>query len=236
MQFREILVYPLVNGEIHILAGKYQDRSATVVQSKHMDTLQDRIPELIRDLSLMNENTRWAAASALAGIGTIAVEPLMTTAMDHQDSVVRLRAAWALGQIGDECAIGTLIHRLLDGTGSVRMRAADALGNLRAYQATDALLLLLSDRNTDVRRHAIAALAKIADPGSADRIGDTLKDADWRVRIGAALALVAIGNEKSLGYLNIASCDENECIRMLVLPVSKTGDGKSSRNVSDAGV
>jgi nitrite reductase/ring-hydroxylating ferredoxin subunit len=199
-----------------------------------MDTSENRIPELIRDLSHRNEEIRWAAASALAQIGTPAVEPLIA-ALDDKDSVVRLRAAWALGRIGDERAVKKLISTLRDGDWSVRMRAADALGRLRAHQATDALLLLLRDRNGDVRRHAIAALTKIADPGSADRLGEMLKNADWRVRMGAALALAAIRDEKSLTYLKAASCDENEYVRILALSSGKSGEGESCKKTTNLG-
>jgi len=193
-----------------------------------MDASQNGIRELIRDLSHRNEDIRWAAASALSRIGAPAVEPLMA-ALDDKDSVVRLRAAWALGRIGDERAIQKLILTLQDGDWSVRMRAADALGMLGARQATSALLLLLRDKNADVRRHVIAALTKIADPGSADRLGVTLRDADWRVRMGAALALAAIGDEKSLGYLRTVSCDENEYVRMIALSSVKSGEEGSCK-------
>ncbi len=186
-----------------------------------MDTSQERVRELIRDLSHRNEDIRWAAASALARIGAAAVEPLIA-ALDDKDSVVRLRAAWALGRIGDERAVGKLVSTLRDGDWSVRMRAADALGTLRAHPATDALLPLLRDENADVRRHVIGALTKIADPAAAGRLGDTLKDADWRVRMGAALALAAIGDEKSLGYLKKATGDENGYVRTIARSVLKT--------------
>jgi len=199
-----------------------------------MDTSQNRITELIRDLAHRNEDIRWAAASALAQIGTAAVEPLIA-ALGDRDSVVRLRAAWALGRIGDERAIGGLIHTLRDGDWSVRMRAADALGTLRAHQATDELLLLLRDENADVRRHAIAALTRIADPASADRLGASLKDRDWRVRMGAALALAALGDEKSLTYLKTASCDENEYVRMISMSSVKSGDGGSCKKTVKIG-
>jgi nitrite reductase/ring-hydroxylating ferredoxin subunit len=190
------------------------------------DIQQSRVPDLIKDLSHRNEEIRWAAASALARIGTPAVEPLIV-ALDDKDSVVRLRAAWALGRIGDGRAAGKLVRTLRDGDWSVRMHAAGALGALRARDATDELLLLLRDKNPDVRRHVIGALTKIADPASADRLGDTLKDTDWRVRMGAALALTAIGDEKSLGYLRKASCDENEYVRTIALTSLKTGEGGS---------
>jgi HEAT repeat protein len=57
-----------------------------------------KIPELIRDLSSRNEDVRWAAAALLVRSGEDAVEPLIA-ALDDRDSVVRLRAAWALGRI-----------------------------------------------------------------------------------------------------------------------------------------
>ena len=118
---------------------------SVVNRTEQTDTSQNRIPDLIRDLSHRNEDIRWAAASALARIGTSAVDPLVT-ALDDKDSVVRLRAAWALGQIGDKRAVERLILTLRDGDWSVRMRAAEALGKLRAQRATDALLLLLRDK------------------------------------------------------------------------------------------
>ena len=66
------------------------------------------------------------AAFALARIGRPAVDFLIP-ALDNKDSVVRLRAAWALGQIGDARAVDPLILTLRDGDWAVRMRAAEAL-------------------------------------------------------------------------------------------------------------
>ena len=157
------------------------------------------------------------------GSGAAAVDPLMA-ALDDKDSVVRLRAAWAPGQIGDERPVDKLLLTLRDGDWSVRMRTAEALGNLWAHQATNALLLQPRDKNADVRGHVIAALTKIADPASADRISVILNDTDWRVRMAAALALAAIGTEKNLAYLKVASCDENEYVRKIARAVLKNDD------------
>jgi HEAT repeat protein len=195
---------------------------------KGMDPSPARIQELMRDLSHKNEDVRWGAAFTLARIGLPAVDYLIP-ALDDKDSVVRLRSAWALGQIGDKRAVDPLISSLRDGDWAVRMRAAEALGKLRAHQATDPLLLALRDQNPDVRRHAIAALILIADPSSADRLGDALKDPDWRVRMGAALALTAIGDQKSVSYLEPATRDENEFVRKIASAVigKKVGDHSS---------
>ena len=59
---------------------------------------RQKISSLIHDLSDKNEDIRWAAAYALTQIGAPAGEPL-TGALDTRDSVVRLRAACALGMI-----------------------------------------------------------------------------------------------------------------------------------------
>src|SRR5674476_819357 len=77
-----------------------------------LDISQTRIQELIRDLSHKNEDMRWGAAFALARIGVPAVD-LLIPALDDKDSVVRLRAAWALGQIGDQRAVDRLIYTCL---------------------------------------------------------------------------------------------------------------------------
>jgi len=109
-----------------------------------MDSSQTRIEALIRDLSHKSEDVRWGAAFTLARIGIAAVDQVIP-ALDSKDSVVRLRAAWALGQIGDQRAVNPLIKTLRDGDWSVRMRAAESLGKLRARSATEALLLQLRD-------------------------------------------------------------------------------------------
>lgn len=82
-----------------------------VVDGGMTDPLQNKIPGLIRDLSHRNKDVRWGAANALARIGTAAVDPLIA-ALDDKDSVVRLRAAWALGQIGDKRPVDKLILTL----------------------------------------------------------------------------------------------------------------------------
>jgi HEAT repeat protein len=78
----------------------------------------------------------------------------------------------------------------------------------------------------------LAALTQIADPASADRLGDALKDPDWRVRMGAALALTAIGDEKSVSYLEIATRDENEFVLKNCICSHQKKRGKTSFKVN----
>jgi nitrite reductase/ring-hydroxylating ferredoxin subunit len=190
------------------------------IMAMSRDLTEDLIPGLIRELSNVNKDARWAAAFALAQLGEPAVEPL-TRELDNQNSVVRLRAAWALGQIRDPRPVNRLIRTLRDGDWSVRMYAAEALGRIGSHTAVDALVSSLRDENVDVRRHVISALSRIADPASADRLGHALLDPDWRVRLGAALALGSIGDANSLHILESALCDQNEYVRMVAESVTK---------------
>lgn len=100
------------------------------VSAAPIESFPDRIAALIRDLSHKVVDIRCAAVYAVVRIGRPAVEHLMA-ALDDRDSVVRLRAAWALGRIGDERGAGKLIKTFRDGDWPVRLRAGEALGSLR---------------------------------------------------------------------------------------------------------
>ena len=180
----------------------------------------------------MNKDVRWAAATRSLGSGHPRWIRLIA-ALDDKDSVVRLRAAWALGQIGDKRPVDKLILTLRDGDWSVRMRAAEALGNLRAQRQPMPSCSSEGLKWRCTRACYMQTLGKIADPVSADRIGGILKDPDWKVKLGATLALASIGTEKSLTFLKNMSCDENEYVRKIAHGRdSKTDDGNVLRKKS----
>jgi HEAT repeat protein len=58
---------------------------------------------------------------------------------------VRYKVAWALGEIGDDQAIGPLIEALRDKSSDVRVIAIHALEKLRAGDALPHLRALLND-------------------------------------------------------------------------------------------
>ena len=107
--------------------------------------MEKEIKELIRDLDHKDEDVRWGAAFVLARIGEPAVNPLIA-ALGDRESTVRLRAAWALGAIGDERAIEPLILALKDGDWAVRVRVADALGKIKPAKALEPLIASLQGR------------------------------------------------------------------------------------------
>jgi len=95
----------------------------------------------------MRTNARGNAAEALRRIGTPeAIKVVEDTASDllqalqqDQDPEVRVSAAEALGEIGSEDAVPTLIQVLQDENVGVRRRVARALGRIGTPEALKAV-------------------------------------------------------------------------------------------------
>ncbi len=84
------------------------------------------IDHLIAALCDPAVEVRWQAAGELAALGSVAVAPLLTL-LDTVDWSVRHIVVWALGEMHEERAIGTLIALLEDDCLHVRLSAARAL-------------------------------------------------------------------------------------------------------------
>jgi HEAT repeat-containing taxis protein len=82
---------------------------------------------------------------------------------DRTDQERRIRAASALGELGDPRAVSALIEGLRDSDPEVRKHAARALLALRSVRAVDALVERLKDSNECwiTRRLAAESLRRI---------------------------------------------------------------------------
>jgi HEAT repeat protein len=118
--------------------------------------------------------------------------------LEHSDSVVRERAAFALGKIWSESAIPGLRQRLEHSDSIVRRRAAEALGKIGAESAIPGLLQRLEDSDSVVRRRAASALGKIGSESAIPGLLQRLEDYDSVVRRRAAEALGEIGSESAI--------------------------------------
>jgi HEAT repeat protein len=96
----------------------------------------------------------------LAGMGDVAVESLIE-ALSAEDGETRMKAAWALGEIGDRRALEPLLDVLEDLEPQVREKAARSLGKLRDPGALEGLLRLLDDEDEGVRAAASEALGEL---------------------------------------------------------------------------
>ena len=81
----------------------------------------------------------------------------------HKETVVRIRAASSLGELGPKAgiAVNPLIRSLNDQHYWVRREAAKSLGKIRAKQAVQPLILALGDKDRWVAHSAANALKKI---------------------------------------------------------------------------
>jgi hypothetical protein len=124
-------------------------------------TAKEVLPCVLEKLASREEADRHAAASALAvSPSAEALEPLLK-AVEDRSSLVRRKAAQALGILGDERAAGPLAARLKeDKDSAVRADAAWALGLLKATDETvEALGAALADREELVAAKALESLA-----------------------------------------------------------------------------
>ena len=113
--------------------------------------------------------------------------------LEHKDPEVQYEAAEALGNLGDEKAVGPLITALKrDEFSGVRWKAAEALSKI-GNPAVEMLIATLQYPDDDVRWKAAIALGEI---GNADAIApliQLLSDEDRFVKSRAAHALSMIG-------------------------------------------
>ncbi len=113
--------------------------------------------------------------------------------LEHKDPVVQYEAAEALGNLGDEKAVGPLITALKrDEFSGVRWKAAEALSKI-GNPAVGPLIATLQYPDDDVRWKAAIALGEIGNPDAVEPLIRLLSDEDRFVRSRAAHALSMIG-------------------------------------------
>ena len=113
--------------------------------------------------------------------------------LEHKDPQVQYEAAEALGNLGDETAVGPLINALKrDEFSGVRWKAAEALSKI-GNPAVEPLIATLQYPDDDVRWKAAIALGEIGNPDAIEPLIQLLSDDDRFVRSRAAHALSMIG-------------------------------------------
>jgi HEAT repeat protein len=123
--------------------------------------------------------------------------------LEHTDPLVQYEAAEALGDLGDEKAVGPLINALKrDEFSGVRWKAAEALSKI-GNPAVGPLIAALQYPDDDVRWKAAIALGEIGNPEAVAPLVRLFSDDDRFVRSRAAHALSMIGEPAVLPLLQI---------------------------------
>lgn len=186
---------PSVCSDVLIALGAYGEEAEEAVPA---------IKAKLRDAVI---DTRIRAASALGNIGPAAqgsVSELAEVLKNATDAVLRRYVASALGKIGTEEAITSLIDALSDRNKDVCSEAALALGDVgkKAKEAVPKLIGALTDRDESVRSAAAFALGKIAVEAADAKtvvipLISALKDEKPDVRKDVADALCSIAEAVS---------------------------------------
>jgi HEAT repeat protein len=155
----------------------------------------------------------------------VAVEPLLGL-LDDDDPGVRHTAAAALGEAGDDRAVGALANRLeTDPDPTVRRATADALGRIGHPAAVEPLQQAIDDDAEPVRRTAVIATGNPAF-GRTDALVDVLLEhEEASLRSAAATALANQAPIHVLGPLCQALRTESEpAVRATVADALRTLD------------
>jgi HEAT repeat protein len=121
------------------------------------------VKQILAELRDVNKDKRRNAVMKLGMLGgDEAVKTLMTLVRNnHEDLIVRGRAALMLGKLGDSRAVGPLIEAL-DAPGyQTPLHAAQSLGKLGDRRAIPPLLRLLDTQHDRFREAARDSLQKL---------------------------------------------------------------------------
>lgn len=200
---------------------------------------------LLQALKSEKGYVRVAAAMALGEKEeTAATDPLLKMlAQDYP--LAGHSAAMALGELGDERAVGTLMNELKNNEKDyIRSSSAVALGKLEAEEAVPYLIERLRDTKASVRSNAALVLGKMGDKSAVKSLINILesgKEAEGRrkdslnagvdVRKSTVLALGGIGGTEATQALIDVINDEEEIPEVRIAATSALGNTGSSEAV-----
>jgi HEAT repeat protein len=152
------------------------------------------IPALVAAFTSPSQEIRPAAEKALVRLGSRSL-PMLLSALGHNDELVRMHAASALGFIPDqcECSLPSLVGLLEDPSPAVRAEAAKSLGSFehRATLAVPALRRALKDDY--IRGLAAIALGRIG-PAAYSAVPDLIEGLEDPTNPSRAKAASGLGD------------------------------------------
>lgn len=160
---------------------------------------QEILSELTSVLDDSDWMIRWAAAEALAWIGSNQVVPPLITRLQDENHTVKAAVIRALSEIGDTRAVEGIAGCLADPQYMVCEAAIEALGKLGDNRAIAPLTAAYDRQQQDafLRFAIIEALSHISDKKIIPLAMKALDDSDKHVRWAAAYILVQQPDESA---------------------------------------
>jgi hypothetical protein len=125
-----------------------------------MEFGEPSVDPLIKACSQQGVETRRKALRALGEMKERRAIPCMAASLKHDNTNVRMLAAWGLSQMG-EPALKPLLAELGDKGSPGRGDAAFALGKINQPQAIGPLIAALKETDPELRKESAKALARI---------------------------------------------------------------------------
>jgi len=202
-------VQPLIT----VLKAKKCNITGTVAEA--LGRIKD--PRAVEPLiiALKERYTPVAITKALGNIGSSAVEPLITTLQDNNESCnTRAKAAMALGYTKDRRAVHALIVALSDDCRIfVRAKAAEALGQIKDPKAAEPLIEVLEHEDEDSKplSSATEALGYLKDPKAVQPLIEILRSPRW-IPYSVTEALGKIGMPAMEPLIEVLQDDNERCV------------------------
>jgi HEAT repeat protein len=133
-----------------------------------------------------------------------ALEPLRQVLWHDSDSVVRSRAAQALGMIGGPDTYDELLSALQDPDPEVHYGAAEGLGRLGDKRALSHLASALKDDDATMRYAAAQALGELGDADAVEPLMEALRVSDDESRGHVVRALMRFNDPRTVEPLILA--------------------------------
>ncbi len=188
-----------------------RDMARYIGELRYPKATPDLIDKLQKDA---DPEVRGACAYALGNIGAkFAVGPLQEVMENEKEEMpVRLAAAVALGQMGNEQGINFLIDQLKSSDEKVRAAAVEALRTI-GKPATRLLIEAAQSKDSLQRWGAVAALGETGDPKAVPILLKALRDEDENVRAVAAASLGKLRYARAARQLVQALADKSERVQ-----------------------
>ncbi len=188
-----------------------RDMARYIGELRYAKATPDLIDKLQKDA---DPEVRSACAYALGNIGAkFAVGPLQEVMENGKEEMpVRLAAAVALGQMGNEQGINFLIDQLKSSDEKVRAAAVEALRTI-GKPATRLLIEAAQSKDSLQRWGAVAALGETGDPKAVPILLKALRDEDENVRAVAAASLGKLRYARAARQLVQALADKSERVQ-----------------------
>jgi HEAT repeat protein len=159
-------------------------------------------------------------------------------ALGHKDESIRIKAAKALGEMGDDDAIPGLIAALEQGEPSLQKEAIGALRALGASEAKQTFVNLLAWKHTDfyVEKEIVEVLAEIADPSIVTMLVEKMRSSEKQQRASLAFDLGEIGERSAIAPL-LELFENDPCLDVRIAAVralGQLGDEQVSGTLSQA--